>query len=62
MGSIADILKALVQLIPLLLDLIKLFKGQSTEVQKGAVSAAREAAKNHCDLSAGVGCSSEIKK
>lgn len=62
MSGILEIIKAIIQVIPLLLELVKIIKGQPTIVVHEAKEAAKKAARDRCDLSGGVGCGSEIKK
>lgn len=61
MTSILEVIKAIIQLIPLLLELVKIFKGQPVETQKEAAQAAKEAARLKCELGGGVGCPSGPK-
>ena len=59
--GIKEIYEIIKILIPLILELIRMFKGQPTEVKSSAARAARTAAKERCELG-GVGCAPEVKK
>ena len=59
MSSIVDILKAIIALVPALIELIKALKGQPKEVQQEALRQMIKPAKDHCE---GVACEAKIKK
>lgn len=62
MTAILEALKALVQIVPLIIELIKMFQGQPKEVRAEAVHEAKRAARERCELGSGVGCPSGVKQ
>lgn len=57
--GLKDILDFIKLVLPFLVELIKILKGQSSETKADALARAKNAAKKHCD---GVACAPEIKK
>lgn len=59
MGSIVEIIKLIMQILPMIKELINIFKGQPPEEVKKAQEEAIKAARKHCE---GIGCAPDLKR
>lgn len=59
MGQIIEFFKLLLQLMPFLMDLIRMLKGQPSEVRDEALTKGLKSMKKHCD---GIGCPTDLKR